>query len=131
MPRSLSLEMSDISRHAYRRTPPDHATVMTRKRKSPPLDGNGNRIRYGASSPSPRLPSGRSRPSSTGYGEGRGEGASPRTQTDQRGPLTRNEREERAHSDLSPQAGRDEDRIAKVMARVGLCSRRDAEEWIA
>ena len=33
------------------------------------------------SSPSPRLPSGRSRPSSTGYGEGRGEGASPQAQT--------------------------------------------------
>jgi ribonucleoside-diphosphate reductase alpha chain len=33
------------------------------------------------SSPSPRMPSGRLRPSSTGYGEGRGEGDSPRTQT--------------------------------------------------
>jgi 23S rRNA pseudouridine2605 synthase len=30
--------------------------------------------------------------------------------------------------DASPHAG---DRIAKVMARVGLCSRRDAEGWIA
>src|SRR5258706_5041279 len=32
-------------------------------------------------SPSPRLPSGRLRPSSTGYGEGRGEGALPQAQT--------------------------------------------------
>ena len=49
------------------------------------------------SSPSPRL---------------RGEGASPQAQTDGsdawKGPLTRNERERRAHSDLSPQAGRGE-----------------------
>ena len=26
---------------------------------------------------------------------------------------------------------RDKERIAKVMARAGLCSRRDAEAWIA
>jgi very-short-patch-repair endonuclease len=32
-------------------------------------------------SPSPRLPSGRLRPSATGYGEDRGEGASPQAQT--------------------------------------------------
>src|SRR5229473_648433 len=72
--------------------------------------------------PSPRLPSGRLRPSEpaigpakgrtrwTGYGEGRGEGASPQAQTRSsdswRGPPTRNLREERANSDLSPQAGR-------------------------
>jgi NADH-ubiquinone oxidoreductase-F iron-sulfur binding region len=68
----------------------------------------------GSTSPSPRLSSGRLRPSSTGYGEGRGEGAFPQAQTgpqssdSRRGPLTRNEREERAHSDLSPQAGRGE-----------------------
>jgi 23S rRNA pseudouridine2605 synthase len=30
----------------------------------------------------------------------------------------------------APEAGRDRQRIAKVMARAGLCSRRDAEEWI-
>src|SRR6266481_2482209 len=61
-----------------------------------------------ASSPSPRL-----------RGEGRGEGASPqgwtlaegegafpRSSDSRRGPLTRNLREERANSDLSPQAGR-------------------------
>jgi hypothetical protein len=35
---------------------------------------------HSASSPSPRLPSGRLRPSSTGYGEGRGEGARPPAQ---------------------------------------------------
>jgi hypothetical protein len=34
-------------------------------------------MRHGASASSPRLPSGRLRPSSTGYGEGRGEGALP------------------------------------------------------
>ena len=39
------------------------------ERSSPPLS---------LSSPSPRLPLGRLRPSATGYGEGRGEGASPR-----------------------------------------------------
>jgi very-short-patch-repair endonuclease len=48
------------------------------------------------SSPSPRLPSGHLRPSSTGYGEGRGEGASPQA------PI----REEAPSPDLSPQAGR-------------------------
>src|SRR3546814_2855480 len=32
-------------------------------------------------------------------------------------------------SDLPSQDGRD--RIAKVLARAGLCSRRDAERWIA
>jgi hypothetical protein len=37
--------------------------------------------KHGASAPSPRLPSGRLRPSSTGYGEGRGEGAFPQAQT--------------------------------------------------
>jgi dihydroorotate dehydrogenase len=38
--------------------------------------------------PSPRLPSGRSRPSSTGYGEGRGEGPLPQAQTRGEAPLT-------------------------------------------
>ena len=37
-------------------------------------------------SPSPRLPSGRLRPSSTGYGEGRGEGASPNARAVERPP---------------------------------------------
>jgi 5-oxoprolinase (ATP-hydrolysing) len=39
------------------------------------------RDRRGASAPSPRLPSGRLRPSATGYGEGRGEGGFPQAQT--------------------------------------------------
>jgi hypothetical protein len=57
----------------------------------------------------PLLPSGRLRPSATGYGEGRGEGRRLSTRSDsRRGPLTRNLREERANSDLSPQAGRGE-----------------------
>src|ERR1700730_18310709 len=42
---------------------------------------NGGHAVRGTSSPSPRLPSGRLRPSATGYGEGRGEGAFPRAQT--------------------------------------------------
>jgi ATP-dependent helicase HrpB len=75
-----------------------------------------------ATSPSPRLPSGRLRPSEpaigparggtrwTGYGEGWGEGAAPHAEAASsdswRRPLTRNLRGERANSDLSPQAGR-------------------------
>ncbi len=55
-----------------------------------------------ASSPSPRLPLGRSRPSSTGYGEGRGEGAFPQAQT---GPQAQT-RGEAPSPILSPQAGR-------------------------
>lgn len=43
-------------------------------------------------------------------------------------------REDRGRSDASRPApaprAREGERIAKVMARVGLCSRRDAEEWI-
>jgi hypothetical protein len=39
----------------------------------PPCGWGPSRMARGASSPSPRLPSGRSRPSATGYGEGRGE----------------------------------------------------------
>jgi hypothetical protein len=76
----------------------------------------GKGIGAGASAPSPRLPSGRLRPSSTGYGEGRGEEALPQTETrfqssdSRRRPLTRNLRDERANSDLSPQAGRGEGR---------------------
>ena len=61
------------------------------------LPGN-DRVWHGASPPSPRLPLGRSRPSSTGYGEGRGEGAFPQAQT----------RGEASSPGLSPQAGRGE-----------------------
>src|SRR6266849_7687197 len=58
----------------------------------------------GRSAPSPRLPSGQLRPSSTGYGEGRGEGALPHAQTRGEAPSPR--AQERA--DLSPRAGRGE-----------------------
>ncbi len=82
----------------------------------------GSILFAGLSAPSPRLPSGRLRPPSTGYGEGRvrvgvrgplhegglvdDDGAFPRCSDSWRGPLTRNLREERANSDLSPLAGR-------------------------
>jgi peptide/nickel transport system ATP-binding protein len=68
------------------------------------------------SSPSPRLPSGRLRPSEpvigpaegrtrwTGYGEGRGEGTSPQAQTGGESPSPG----ARERADLSPQAGRGE-----------------------
>ena len=65
-----------------------------------------------ASAPSPRL-----------RGEGRGEWAFPQTQTrpkssdSRRGPLTRNLREERANSDLSPQAGRGEGQPTAAVTR--------------
>jgi alpha-D-ribose 1-methylphosphonate 5-triphosphate synthase subunit PhnI len=59
-------------------------------------------------SPSPRLPSGRSRPSSTRDGEGRGEGASPQAQIRGEAPVPGICADERANSDLSPQGGKDE-----------------------
>ena len=40
-------------------------------------------------------------------------------------------RRARAAAPSGPDASRHGDRIAKVMARAGLCSRRDAEAWIA
>jgi len=67
-------------------------------------------------SPSPRLPSGRLRPSSTGYGEGRGEGALPQAQTRGNAPspavLMSSPTSGGGHeyADLSPQAGRGEGR---------------------
>ena len=83
--------------------------------------------------PSLRLPSGRLRPSEpvigpakgrtrwTGYGEGRGEGASPQAQTRSsdswRRPLTRNLRDKRANSDLSPLAGRGEGQPTAAVTR--------------
>ena len=66
-------------------------------------------------SPSPRLPSGRLRPSATGYGEGRGEGAFPQVQTRGEAPSSApalpspvNEGG-KGGGDFSPQAGRSED----------------------
>jgi 23S rRNA pseudouridine2605 synthase len=46
-----------------------------------------------------------------------------------RGARTR--REEPRETRPEPDGGFEGDRIAKVMARAGLCSRRDAEDWIA
>ncbi|HMA71835.1 MAG TPA: ATP-binding protein [Xanthobacteraceae bacterium] len=71
-------------------------------------------VSHGASSPSPRLPSGRLRPSSTGYGEGRGEGASPQAQPRGEAPSPAPILSSVARGggkdggDLSPQAGRGE-----------------------
>src|SRR5215471_19038861 len=117
MSRSLSSEISAISRYAYRRTPRNDATGMTRKRRPSPSAGNGSRMRHDASSPSPRLPSGRLRPSATGYGEGRGEGAFPPAQGRGEAPspdphpsLPRLRGREGVGADLSPLAGRGEDR---------------------
>jgi phenylacetyl-CoA:acceptor oxidoreductase subunit 1 len=76
--------------------------------------GEGNRARQGATSSSPRLPSGRLRPSSTGYGEGRGEGASPQAQTRGKAPSSAPTHPSPVYGggmgrgDLSPQAGRGE-----------------------
>jgi 4-diphosphocytidyl-2-C-methyl-D-erythritol kinase len=91
---------------------------------APVQGGEGNRTWQGASSPSPRLPSGRLRPSEpvigpakggtrwTGYGEGRGEGAFPEAQTRGEAPSlapilpSPASGEGKGGSDLSPQAGR-------------------------
>ena len=65
-------------------------------------------------SPSPRLPSGRLRPSLTGYGEGRGEGAFPQALTRGEAPSPAPTlpspacREGKGGGDLSPQSGRGE-----------------------
>ena len=66
--------------------------------------------------PSPRLPSGRLRPSATGYGEGRGEGTSPQAQT--RGEAPSPGAQERA--DLSPQAGRGKEAAASISSESAL-----------
>src|ERR1700730_13743859 len=104
MSRSLSLAISAISRHAYRRSPPNDATAMTRKSKPPPPGGGRSAVQ---------------RP---------GGGDSVATSTAWQHPPT----PDRLRRSDPPPAGEGEgDRIAKVMARAGLCSRRDAEEWIA
>ena len=51
-----------------------------------PQEGQSYRTWHGVTAPSPRLPSGRLRPSSTGYGEGRGEGPSHRLRLAARPP---------------------------------------------
>lgn len=42
----------------------------------------------------------------------------------------RSDRDTRRRDDEAPKAKKSGERIAKLMARAGLCSRRDAEEWI-
>ena len=95
------------------------STVLSEKAR-------GDRLPQDASSPSPRLPSGRLRPSElaigpaeggtrwTGYGEGRGEGASPQAQT----------RGDAPSPGLSPQAGRGEG-SAEIAKRDALLA------WLA
>jgi two-component system sensor histidine kinase UhpB len=87
--------------------------VICRGITSPSLQGERNCLPQGASSPSPRLPSGRLRPSATGYGEGRGERAYPQAQT--RGNAPSPGARERA--DLSPPAGRGEGACLELTVR--------------
>src|SRR5262249_58966354 len=107
--------------------------VMTRKnndRRGGAHEGTQPRLR----SPSPRVPSGRLRPSAAGRGEGRGEGAFPHPQTRGDAPSPGSVYSKsggKGRGDRFPQAGRGENRIARVIARAGLCSRRQAEEWIS
>jgi glycosyltransferase involved in cell wall biosynthesis len=83
------------------------------------LPGN-DPVAGGASSPSPRLPSGCLRPSSTSYGEGRGEGPSPQAQTRGQAPSLPSPASGGGtdRGDLSPQA-----RSLKLLA-VGSVVRR-------
>src|SRR5215471_989901 len=104
MPRSLSPEISAISRHAYRRNPPNDAIAMTRKRRSPPPGGG----RLAAQRPD-------AGDNAAGFAAWPGHPTPDRLR----------------RSDPPPAREGGADRIAKVMARAGLCSRRDAEEWIA
>src|SRR5215468_10992761 len=104
MPRSLSPEISAISRHAYRRNPPNDAIAMTRKRRSPPPGGG----RLAAQRPD-------AGDNAAGFAAWLGHPTPDRLR----------------RSDPPPPGEGGADRIAKVMARAGLCSRRDAEEWIA
>jgi len=87
---------------------------------SPPDEES--RVWHGSSSPSPRLPSGRLRPSSTGYGEGRGEGAFHRFGTAESAPHPARilrQTQERADPRSSrgqapPQAGRGKEAAASI-----------------
>jgi two-component system sensor histidine kinase UhpB len=80
-------------------------------------------VRCRASSPSPRLPSGRLRPSSRSYGEGRGEGAFPHAQTRGEAPSpaptlpSPASGEWKGRADLSPQAGRGEGACLELKVR--------------
>src|SRR5262252_712853 len=128
MPRSLSPGISAISRHGYRRIPPDKATAMTRK--SNDRRGQTNkRMRSGKSSPTPLVGKGRG-----GRAGSRGtdvpHSSTPAPDPSPQGGGGTNQPSARARPSLF--FGEDvPDRIAKVIARAGLCSRRDAEEWIA
>src|SRR5215468_8588334 len=104
MPRSLSPEISAISRHAYRRNPPNDAIAMTRKRRPPPAGGG----RLAAQRPD-------AGDNAAGFAAWPGHPTPDRLR----------------RSDPPPAREGGADRIAKVMTRAGLCSRRDAEEWIA
>jgi UDP-N-acetylmuramoyl-tripeptide--D-alanyl-D-alanine ligase len=81
-----------------------HDFVAAALKRGAALAVVGRHRQPSAAAPSPRLPSGRPRPSSTGYGEGRGEGPPQQAQT--RGEAPSPGAQERA--DLSPHAGRGE-----------------------
>jgi cobaltochelatase CobN len=104
VPASVVALLSDLAAEGYVvRDPPQTSGAL--------LDAV-NDMGHCTSSRSPRLPSGRLRPSSTGYGEGRGEGASPQAQTrgevPSPGPTVPFPAcgERNGGGDLSPQAGR-------------------------
>src|SRR5258708_37855961 len=91
-------------------------------------DGADERMRTGASSPSPLVGEGRGG-GSGGYGS-----AVPHSSTPTPDPSPQGEGEKRRHARprlpfSSGEGGGG--RIAKGLARAGLCSRRQAEEWIA
>jgi 23S rRNA pseudouridine2605 synthase len=48
-----------------------------------------------------------------------------------RQPSSSSKRDENVHSDKDELVDEKPERIAKRMARAGLCSRREAETWIA
>jgi 23S rRNA pseudouridine2605 synthase len=106
-------------------------------RKNNDRRGGGNdRIARSISSPSPLVGEGWG-----GGAGGRGKGVPPlATPTPDPSPaetaytrVSANELSDRSRVDPTSVGGGEKggaDRIAKVMARAGLCSRRDAEEWI-
>lgn len=62
--------------------------------------------------------------------EGRSEGRRFERNRDDRARFNREDRGERAPPREGPPASKTGERIAKVVARAGMCSRRDAETWI-